>query len=308
MAEASRSGVACTITGYSTRLTTMPDSPSTANKLELREAIARKTEAVRALERQHDAAERELRRLEAELAAREAAASKLGLEARGRASPTPATATEKVALFRSLFRGRVDLFPRLWTNATSGRTGYAPACGNEWVRGVCEKPRVRCGECSNQAFLPVCDRVLRDHLQGGPSRLSHRATAGVHEELGRAARRGLLKTAPRGSCRPQGHSGPRRAPGAGDRPLHRRGLRRRATRHPVPDHAGLLAGNGGAIHPGGCIARTRGKRRCASTTMSTIAFRCSPACSSAASPATGRSVTNPRRKRSHERQADLASV
>ena len=153
----------------------MPDSPSTA-KLELRDAIARKTEAVRALERQHDAAERELRRLEAELAAREAAAGELGLEARGRASPTPATAAEKVALFRSLFRGRVDLFPRLWSNAKSGRTGYAPACGNEWVRGVCEKPRVRCGECSNQAFLPVCDRVLRDHLQG-------RQVAGVYPLL-----------------------------------------------------------------------------------------------------------------------------
>ncbi len=35
--------------------------------------------------------------------------------------------------------------------------GYAPACANEWVSGVCEKPRVKCGECPNQAFLPVED-------------------------------------------------------------------------------------------------------------------------------------------------------
>jgi hypothetical protein len=76
------------------------------------------------------------------------------------------TAADKVALFRSLFRGRDDLFARLWINPRSGSKGYAPACGNEWVRGVCEKPRVRCGECPNQAFLPITDRVVLDHLQG----------------------------------------------------------------------------------------------------------------------------------------------
>jgi len=34
------------------------------------------------------------------------------------------------------------------------------------VRGVCEKPRVKCGECPNQAFLPVGDQAVLDHLQG----------------------------------------------------------------------------------------------------------------------------------------------
>jgi len=78
----------------------------------------------------------------------------------------PATSTEKVALFRSRFRGREDLYPRFWSNARTGRKGYAPACANEWVRGVCEKPRVKCSECPNQAFLPVEDQVILDHLQG----------------------------------------------------------------------------------------------------------------------------------------------
>ncbi len=81
-------------------------------------------------------------------------------------APVPSTPAEKVALFRSLFRGREDLYPKLWTNARTGRKGYAPACANEWVSGVCEKPRVKCGECPNQAFLPVEDRVILDHLQG----------------------------------------------------------------------------------------------------------------------------------------------
>jgi hypothetical protein len=78
----------------------------------------------------------------------------------------PSTALEKVALFRSRFRGRDDIYPRFWSNTRTGRKGYAPACGNEWIRGVCEKPRLECGECPNQAFLPVEDKVILDHLQG----------------------------------------------------------------------------------------------------------------------------------------------
>src|SRR5574337_672555 len=60
-------------------------------------------------------------------------------------APVPSTSAEKVALFRSLFCGREDLYPKLWTNARTGRKGYAPACANEWVPGVCEKPRVKRG-------------------------------------------------------------------------------------------------------------------------------------------------------------------
>ncbi len=77
--------------------------------------------------------------------------------------PTPA---DKIRLFRSLFRGRGDVFPRFWANAKKRKQGYAPACANEWVRGLCEKPRVKCGECPNQAFLAVDDHVIQDHLQG----------------------------------------------------------------------------------------------------------------------------------------------
>jgi len=78
----------------------------------------------------------------------------------------PETAPAKVALFRTLFRGREDVFPRYWENAKNGRKGYALACTNEWVRGVCEKPRVKCSECPNQAFVPVSDQAILDHLQG----------------------------------------------------------------------------------------------------------------------------------------------
>src|SRR5215467_6133875 len=75
-------------------------------------------------------------------------------------------AADKVALFRKLFAGRTDEFPARWENPKSGRSGYAPACANEWVRGVCGKPQVRCGECPNQSFIPVTDEVIEAHLRG----------------------------------------------------------------------------------------------------------------------------------------------
>lgn len=75
-------------------------------------------------------------------------------------------AAEKIAVFRKLFAGRTDVFPVRWENPKSGRSGYAPACANEWLRGVCGKPQVRCGECPNQSFIPVSDEVIEAHLRG----------------------------------------------------------------------------------------------------------------------------------------------
>src|SRR5215207_3649848 len=72
----------------------------------------------------------------------------------------------KIALFRSLFRGREDVYPRRFESRKTGKTGYAPACANEWVRGICEKPRIKCAECPNRRFLPVTDYVIRWHLSG----------------------------------------------------------------------------------------------------------------------------------------------
>ncbi len=72
----------------------------------------------------------------------------------------------KIALFRSLFRGREDVYPRRFESRTTGTSGYAPACGNEWVRGLCEKPRVKCATCVHRRFLPVTDDVIRWHLSG----------------------------------------------------------------------------------------------------------------------------------------------
>jgi len=82
---------------------------------------------------------------------------------------TPITQTsstdEKITLFRKLFRGREDVYPIRWENR-KGKTGYSPACGNEWHKILCGKPKVKCGLCKNSQFLPVTDQVVHDHLAG----------------------------------------------------------------------------------------------------------------------------------------------
>ena len=71
------------------------------------------------------------------------------------------TADAKIKLFRSLFRGRDDVYPRRFESRKTGKSGYAPACGNEWIRGICEKPRIKCADCHHQRFLPITDEVIR---------------------------------------------------------------------------------------------------------------------------------------------------
>ena len=115
--------------------------------------------------------------LEARLAELEVArpAEQQGPQPRGPVTNHSA-AREKIALFRSLFRGREDVFPQRWENARTGKAGYAPACGNEWMPGLCDKPRIKCGACSHQAFLAVTDEVIDGHLRG-------RHTVGVYPML-----------------------------------------------------------------------------------------------------------------------------
>jgi len=80
--------------------------------------------------------------------------------------PSRLSTAEKVALFRRLFRGRTDVYPVRWEGKTSGKSGYTPACANEWRAGVCEKPRIKCGDCSNRLLTPLSDAVIYDHLAG----------------------------------------------------------------------------------------------------------------------------------------------
>jgi len=92
------------------------------------------------------------------------------------------TAEEKVALFRGLFRGRTDVYARRFESRKTGKSGYSPACGNEWVRGVCEKPKIKCSDCAHRLLLPLNDEIIRWHLSGQDS-AGREFVAGVYPML-----------------------------------------------------------------------------------------------------------------------------
>jgi superfamily II DNA or RNA helicase/very-short-patch-repair endonuclease len=72
----------------------------------------------------------------------------------------------KIAAFRGLFHGREDVFARRFESRKSGKSGYQPACANEWVRDLCDKRKVKCVACPHRRFLPLTDRIIHHHLTG----------------------------------------------------------------------------------------------------------------------------------------------
>lgn len=86
------------------------------------------------------------------------------------------TTTQKLELYRSLFRGRTSVYALRWENAAGDRSGYSPACGNEWRSGICQKPRIKCSECRHRELISLSSEVLYSHLSG-------QITAGVYPLL-----------------------------------------------------------------------------------------------------------------------------
>lgn len=141
---------------------------------------------IRCLQERLQQLEQERAAIEGELAEIIAAGPPITLDS-GPAQPSaskeqPFDNRAKVELFRDLFRGRSDVFPQRWQNLKTGKSGYAPACANEWTRGLCEKPRIKCSACANQAFIEVTDQVIVYHLRGqGPGGAAF--VAGVYPVL-----------------------------------------------------------------------------------------------------------------------------
>ena len=88
------------------------------------------------------------------------------IETEGPSVTKSSSPEEKIALFSSLFRGRDDVYPRRFESRKTGKSGYSPVCANEWVRGLCDKRKVKCVDCPSRQFLPVTDDVIRCHLSG----------------------------------------------------------------------------------------------------------------------------------------------
>jgi len=80
----------------------------------------------------------------------------------------------KVSLFKSLFRGRDDVYAVRW-EGRNGRTGYSPAGIREWNRAATlEKSKKR--QIKHSKLFPLTEEVIRDHLLG-------RQTIGVYPLL-----------------------------------------------------------------------------------------------------------------------------
>lgn len=80
---------------------------------------------------------------------------------------SPESNEEKTDLFLKLFRGRKNVYPKRWENNKTGKSGYSPVCENEWVKPICQKPKIKCGDCSHQKFMPLNEVAVGAHLRGG---------------------------------------------------------------------------------------------------------------------------------------------
>ncbi len=79
------------------------------------------------------------------------------------------SASEKISVYRSLFRGREDVFARRWYSKMTEKSGYQPVCENEWCDGLCDKRKYKCSVCPNRKLSPIKDRDIYKHLEGKDS-------------------------------------------------------------------------------------------------------------------------------------------
>jgi len=89
----------------------------------------------------------------------------------------------KIALFRSLFRGREDVLPRRWEAQKQAKRATPPCARTNGYGGVCGKPQVKCGKCPNQAFIAIDDSILHSHLAGKAPGSAADFTVGVYPML-----------------------------------------------------------------------------------------------------------------------------
>ncbi|MBI2963888.1 MAG: hypothetical protein HYY35_09055 [Deltaproteobacteria bacterium] len=97
-------------------------------KDELLSRIHEEEARLASLERETSEARARLEALRRDLATTTAAVDGRARLGGAAATSAPSSPAEKVWLFRRLFHGRGDVFPRLWVNERNGTKGYAPAC------------------------------------------------------------------------------------------------------------------------------------------------------------------------------------
>jgi superfamily II DNA or RNA helicase len=87
----------------------------------------------------------------------------------------PSPPERKLTLFRSLFRGREDMYAKRWEKG--GNSGYAPAAIMDWnaIRAARPEDRKRAAR-KTRSLIPLTDQAVRDHLEG-------KSTIGVYPLL-----------------------------------------------------------------------------------------------------------------------------
>ena len=72
---------------------------------------------------------------------------------------------EKIDLFMCLFRGRTDVYAKRCYSKKHDSSYYIPACRNEWVKGLCDRTRIKCKDCKHRNLLPLTAEVIDKHLR-----------------------------------------------------------------------------------------------------------------------------------------------
>jgi transposase len=104
---------------------------------EILQELAREQAKLAEFERAGGEVRAKIESLRSELAARPATTQLLSPLAVAAKCDVPNTPSGKVQLFRSLFRGRTDIFPTRFVSKKTGNPGYAPACSNKFEPGLC---------------------------------------------------------------------------------------------------------------------------------------------------------------------------
>lgn len=73
---------------------------------------------------------------------------------------------EKIRIFEEVFKGRKDIYAKRWESNKTGKSGYSPACANEFNQSKCDKPRMKCSECPFRELLPLTESIIKKHLKG----------------------------------------------------------------------------------------------------------------------------------------------
>ena len=73
---------------------------------------------------------------------------------------------EKIRIFEEVFKGRRDIYAKRWESNKTGKSGYSPACANEFNQSKCDKPRMKCSECPYRELLPLTESIIKKHLRG----------------------------------------------------------------------------------------------------------------------------------------------